>query len=154
MNLINKFFLGDAKRKTILINSDFQIKIITSIVYFFLVIISVFYAANWYFFYQLKQNGINAGIPMNSDYFIFIENSSHQFNIFFFTASLVSILIIYYFGLILSHRIAGPLHNISISIDEMIKTKKKKKISFRKNDYFHEHAQKINELLDSVDEIK
>ncbi len=155
MNIVNKlFFLGDAKRKIILINPEFQLKIIATIASFFLCILGLFYSMNWYFFYQLKQTGIKAGIPIESEYFTFISNSSHQFNIFFLSTSLLAILIIYYFGLLLSHRIAGPLFKINKSIDEMIKTKKIVKISLRKNDYFPEHAHKLNELLEKIDRIQ
>lgn len=154
MNFINKiFFLGDAKRKIILINPSFQLNIINSIVYFFLLIISAFYAVNWYFFYQLKEKGIAAGIPINNDYFIFIANSSRQLNIFFLITALVSLVVIYYFGLILSHRIAGPLFKIDKTIDEMIKTNKKFKINLRKDDYFQDHALKLNEFVDKIDDI-
>lgn len=155
MKIINKlFFLGDPKRKIILIDPNFQLKIITRIAYFFLFIIGVFYSANWYFFYQLKTSGIKAGIPLNSEYFTFITNSSRQFNLLFFVTALIAMLLIYYFGLILSHRIAGPLFKINQSIDEMIKTKKKTKITLRQNDYFQDHAVKINELLEEINEIK
>lgn len=155
MNIVKKlFFPGNSKRKIILINPEFQLKIIGTIAYFFLGIIGLFYSMNWYFFYQLKQNGVKAGIPMNSDYFTFIANSSRHFNILFFSTTLVAMLIIYYFGLLISHRIAGPLYKINKTIDEVIETQMKIKIQLRKDDYFHEHADKINNLLEKIDRIQ
>jgi hypothetical protein len=155
LNIINKiFYLGDPQRKIILINPEFQLKIITTIAFFFMGIIGLFFTMNWYFFYQLKQNGIKAGIPIESEYFNFVSRISHQFNIFFFITALVCVFFIYYFGLILSHRISGPIFKINKSIDEMIETKKIIKLNFRKNDYFHEHAHKINELLEKIDRIQ
>ena len=137
MNLVNKlFFLGDPKRKIILINPLFQMSIIKRVVGFYLFILSVFYFVSWYFFYQLKENGMRAGIPLDSDYYVFIRKSISQYNLIFFSTSLLSILLIYYFGLILSHRIAGPLYKIDKDINEFIVDKKSKKIVHRKNDFF------------------
>jgi hypothetical protein len=144
-------FRRDKKRKIILINPEFQLKIIATIVSFFLFIVSIFYTVNWYFFYQLRQNGIKAGIPLESEYFTFIANSSRHFGIFFFSMAFLSVFIIYYFGLRLSHRIAGPIFKINKTIDEVLKNKKTILIHLREDDYFHDHADKINELLKSIE---
>lgn len=152
MNLVSKlFFNGHARRKKILINPEFQLKLINRVVYLFTFTLITFYSVNYYFFYQLKQKGVIAGLSLNSDYFLFIDNTFKQFNIFFIFTAIFLILIIYYFGLAISHKIAGPLYNIDNACKKMIQEKRTIKITLRKDDYFQEHAECINQLLDSQD---
>lgn len=51
-------------------------------------------------------------------------------------------------GLVLSHRVAGPIYRMRMHIQDAIKTGDiSKDLSFRKKDYFHELATEYNELL-------
>lgn len=150
MNIINKlFFLGSLKRKVILIDPKFQLSIINYVTLLFMAVLIIFYSVNMYFLYTLKQKGINAGLPLNSEYFYFLEDSSHIMNVFFLSSAFIVLIFIYYFGLRLSHRIAGPIYKIGITVDEILEKNQPKEIRLRKNDYFKELAAKLNILINS-----
>lgn len=149
MNIINKiFFLGSIKRKVILIDPKFQLSIINYVTLLFFAVLVIFYSVNMYFLYTLKQKGIAAGLPANSEYFFFLEDSTRLMNVFFFSSAFMVLILIYYFGLRLSHRIAGPIYKIGITIDEILSKDEAKEIRLRKNDYFKELAAKLNVLIE------
>lgn len=148
MKILNQlFFKKSLNRSVILVDEKFQLAIINYVVLLFSGVIAVFYLANVLFVYSLKQKGIAAGLSESSEYFYFLENSSHQMNLFFLCSSLIVLLFIYYFGLRLSHRIAGPLYKIDKVVDEVVLTGEEKEIKLRKNDFFKDHATKINSLI-------
>ncbi len=152
MNLINKIFYAKNKqRSNILINPEFQLSIINFVAFLFVIVIAIFFILNIFFYYLLKQKGVDAGLLPSSEYFIFLNKSAKLMSIAFLTVSLLILFIIYYFGLRLSHRIAGPIFKINSTLDKMIETNTFHEIKLRKNDYFHETAEKINHLLDKND---
>jgi hypothetical protein len=150
MRMLNKiFFFGSLKRKIILIEPKFQFSVINYVTMLFAFVMVVFYLVNVFLFYTLKQKGIEAGLPLNSEYFVFIEKTSHLMGLFYFVASFIVLMFIYFFGLRLSHRIAGPIFKINMVIKESIEKQVPVKIKLRKSDYFKEHAEAVNQLIES-----
>jgi len=66
--------------------------------------------------------------------------------IFIFTAVVV-VVFIAVFGILLSHRIAGPLYRLHRHMSEIGQGKIQSEVSFRKGDYFQELAGSFNEQL-------
>ena len=136
MNLINKiFYLKNKKRSNILINPEFQLSIINYVAVLFLVVTFIFFLLNVTFYYILKQKGIDAGLLPSSEYFIFLNKAAKLMSIAFFAVSFVVVFIIYFFGLRLSHRIAGPIYKINTTLDKMLESHTFHEIKLRKNDY-------------------
>lgn len=148
MSLLNKlFFFGSKKRKVILINPKFQLSVINYVILLFTFVMIAFYLVNLFFIYILKQKGIDAGLPLNSEYFHFLQSAFHLMSIFYLFTSLVILIIIYFFGLRFSNRIAGPIYRMNKVIAEIIKEGKPIEVKLRKNDYFQDHADAINSLI-------
>jgi hypothetical protein len=148
MKILNKlFFIKSKNRSEILISPKFQLSVINYVVILFTFVLIVFYLVNLLFIYTLKQKGLAAGLPLESEYFYFLDKSFHLMSIFYLASSLVLLIVIYFFGLRLSHRIAGPLYKIDKTIDSVINEGNEQTITLRKNDYFKEHAEKINDLI-------
>ncbi len=59
---------------------------------------------------------------------------------------LLSSVLIYWTTLVI-HRIVGPIYRLEKDLDRIIKGEKLNRICFRKNDYFHGLADKINKLI-------
>lgn len=62
--------------------------------------------------------------------------------------SLLNILVISIFSLFFSHKMAGPLYRIKLTLDNFITYKTAHAIKLRKNDFFQDLAEKINQALE------
>lgn len=61
-------------------------------------------------------------------------------------------LVILFLGLLLSHRIAGPIFRLEKDLEEIAEGNFNRRITFRKKDEMRSVADKINKLLDKVQE--
>lgn len=57
-------------------------------------------------------------------------------------------------GILISHKIAGPLYRVKEQIKKIIAGNYKAKIKFRKGDLLHDIANLFNEMIDNLDKIK
>jgi len=58
---------------------------------------------------------------------------------------------LYWWGLVLSHRMAGPIERFKKELDEVLAGNYKKRIKVRKNDTLKSFVDDINKLLDKVE---
>jgi len=72
-----------------------------------------------------------------------------------FTMLLLIILVFtgfnFWYGVRLSHRIAGPMVQIKRVIDQALKGEYKSRIQLRSNDYLHEIGDELNTLLEQLE---
>ena len=145
MKVVNK----KNDRKNYLINPTFQltivgvfigISIIVNLIYFFSMNIS---------FEEFFSLGKQLGLPKESQFFKFITHQKDKFTNIFLVTSLLSSVVLIIFGILLSHKIAGPVYRITEDLKEMIKNKKTKEVHFRKGDFFIELTETFNNFLDS-----
>jgi hypothetical protein len=54
-------------------------------------------------------------------------------------------------GLFMSHRVAGPIYRLRLTLRQIAEDKKPKSVKFRKNDYTHGLAQDFNDAMKSLD---
>ncbi|MBE7413305.1 MAG: hypothetical protein L6Q54_11255 [Leptospiraceae bacterium] len=77
----------------------------------------------------------------------------HQYNAFdiyltpVILISLLNILVIIAYSLFFSHRMAGPVHRIKMSLEDYVAGKQVGYIKLRKNDHFSELADLLNKAL-------
>lgn len=73
--------------------------------------------------------------------------------VFLTTGLLVVIfgLVAFLSGIIISHRVAGPLHRIGLVATQVSQGQYHERVTLRHGDYVQEFAVKINEMLDHVD---
>lgn len=140
------------KRSKILINPSFQLRFIFYYISAVLLSISIFYLAELYFFNQMFKEGIELNLPANHVYFkLIVKQKMFMTKIFAITALFVTI-ILFVFGLLLSHRIAGPFIKLNNYFKKLGKGEPTGKISFRKNDFFQEIPNSYNEMWDYLEE--
>lgn len=138
------------QRKQLLINPQFQIKILNYVTGLNLTLLAIFTSVNLMFFERMKAQGISAGLPENHIYFEFLKSQRKDMFIIFLIGAALSVIIIYWFGFYISNKIAGPIYNATRNMERMIRGEKIMKIRFRKGDFFPELADKINELVDAL----
>lgn len=148
---IVSLFLGEKK---FLINADFQIQFIASLLLISIVSMSIIYLANDYFFHTYMQKGQLLNLPPDHPYFLMIHEQKRFMTKVFITVafSISSVAIIW--GLFYSHKIAGPLYRLQrYFTDAAIEsTELKSKIYFRDDDFFQEVPVSINRYIDSVND--
>ncbi|MAF78480.1 MAG: hypothetical protein CME63_16595 [Halobacteriovoraceae bacterium] len=135
------------RRKSFLINPKFQINVISKVVVLALVNNLIFFSAVRYFFLDLKDTALKIGLPKGHIFFTFIESQYQDLTWLILIASLLSFLLIVFFGIIISHKIAGPLYRLSQDLLSMSKGSKLRQIIFRKGDYFQELKFSVNQFI-------
>ncbi|MBL7716763.1 MAG: methyl-accepting chemotaxis protein [Bdellovibrionales bacterium] len=108
------------------------------------VVISVFYAGIRYFFYKFEKLAMMAGLPPEHDVFQFFIEQQDQMNRIFFGTSMGALIFLTLLGLILSHRVAGPVLRIQKHLDKLADGKTMEDVQFREKDYFPELAGSVN----------
>ncbi len=144
------------RRKKLLINPDFQIKFLKNLLFLNVAVCGIFYLAHAYFFWQGRELGRSIPLPADHVFFRFIDEQQRTMNLISLgTMCVVSGLIIA-FGLVYSHRIAGPIFRLQKFLKEKREGTEKGQLSFRENDYFPEVAHAVNDYFaaDSKKETK
>jgi hypothetical protein len=120
-----------------------------------LLIALIFIAGQIYFIRNLYQLGNSIGLKSTHPYFVFISTQSDRMLIIASITSVVTLLIISFASLFLSHKIAGPIHNLTNWFKRMKSTDEKMTaLKFRNGDFFDEIPDVINETLKQKNLIK
>ena len=137
------------KRKNYLINPKFQIRVTMYFIILAIINIIVFYGCVYYFFDIFYSKGTEIGLPKNHVFFMFIEDQITQMNSVFFIMSVITVAILFIAGVLISHRIAGPMYRLDQDLQQMAKSKKLDTVKFRKKDFFQEIPESFNKVVES-----
>lgn len=135
------------KRRRVLIDRTFQLRLATELMLIVLIVPLVIWA-DFYLLAQyaktvnVGQSGPSGGLLMmgsliKTQWWLMIL-------LYLINFALVYFLIVYY-----SHRIAGPVYRFSIVLNGMTKGKLSERVKLRKNDYFENLGDSINNLSKS-----
>lgn len=142
-------------RRNILINPKFQLSFLGYTVGISLLTIGFFYAADAYFFWKFSQLGQGLGLPSNHVFFQFLDEQKSTKNLYYGVASGVAVTVLSAWGLLLSHRVAGPLYRLSKHANLVANGKTRSDVRFRKGDFFQEVADAYNSQMKRYrDEVK
>lgn len=140
----NRFF------KSYLIDKPFQLKFVLYCIGFNLILSGLFLFSAYRFFRNFEDMGHSAGFPSGHSFFSFIERQEYYLYTNMLWSILFVIIFALVFGVIQSHRIAGPLYRLKLELRKMKAQKKLQNISFRKDDYFQEIPAEFNEMVNHV----
>lgn len=134
------------KRKVFLINKDFQFSIIRWFSVLAFILVGIYYLSMHLFFDSITKEAIAAGLAPDHVFFVYInEQKRFMVNVFLIT-SLIAILVIFIGGLLLSHKVAGPIYRLV----QHLSTHNKDSVpplKFRKGDYFPEVEAAFNDFI-------
>lgn len=137
------------KFKSFLINRDFQISFLKwSLALAFVVFASIFLAVQSVF-WKFREDGERLHIQPGSAYFQIIDRQHTFTNMVFVGVGLGCFLMISIGGMVLSHRVAGPLYRFRRHMLESKTSGHLKPVRFRKKDYFHDLSEAYNEHIQS-----
>ena len=138
-------------RKKIFINPKFQWFIIAHFTLSSLGILGVYYLINKYYSQQmqitvgrlLENQNIESKDVITS---VLAAQGEFLFLSYLFTAGMI-MLAVFMGAFYISHRIAGPLYRMNVSIDDYLLQKKISPVQLRHKDFFFDFADKFNRLL-------
>ncbi len=140
------------KKRSILINPKFQWTLIGYAAFIATLIFLSVYGLFSFGFHEFVQIGHQAGLPDDHVYFQFIKMQETTFlrvilAIAFFVGTILTV-----GGLVVSHKIAGPLYRLQKELLNMAGKPDPTlhKINFRDGDFFPEVPMAFNELVEKV----
>ncbi len=131
-------------RKKLLINPAFQKTFLKYTIGSALAVSAFYYLALWVFFANLESKGLSMGLAPDHIFFLFVRQQVASLGVFFLAASLLMVLGLLVYGLYVSNRIAGPIHQVVTQMKNNRLENKSELIQFRKKDFFHELADEAN----------
>jgi hypothetical protein len=133
-------------RTTFLTNPKFQLSFLGYTMGMAFVIIAVFYVSNVYFFMKFIAKGKEIGLPSGHVFFKFLREQQHTMDIIFLVTAIFAFVFLFMFGFFLSNRVAGSLYRMQDHLHKMKEAPDYKDLRFRRDDYFHEVADAINDF--------
>ena len=132
------------KRKVLLINPKFQLQFMAWAAVLAVMLISIFHLAHLWFFRNLREQALRAGLPDSHVFFQFIQDRQAEMNTITIATFLVVAVTIGIVGLLLSHRIAGPMYRLRKHLEESARLGANRPLKFRDGDYFQEIPEAYN----------
>lgn len=133
--------------KNILINPTFQFKLLSYFVGLFVLTTASLYSTTYLFFWNMKDKGLNVGIPEGHVYYAFLINQKNDLDSLFIGLAIFNFCLLVLVGFIISHRIAGPIHKVKQFLNDPISIEK---VEMRENDFFKELGPIVTKLKDKL----
>lgn len=131
-------------KKNYIINKEFQFRLISYFVALFGLTTLSLYGTSFLFFWRLKQKALTIGIPENHVFFMFLNNQKYDLDILFISLSLLNLVILIISGILISHRIAGPLFKLTKYLKNI--SKESEEFKLREKDFFKELEPIVNDV--------
>lgn len=135
---------NNRKIKNVLLNPAFQLKLLSYFIGLFLLSSITLYSTSYLFFKRLNDKALQVGIPEGHVFFKFLENQKADLDQLYLLLSGVNLLLLLGTGLLISHRLAGPIHKLKNYLREMNKDSGTFKL--REKDFFKELEPVVEEL--------
>lgn len=138
------------KLNTIIINKKFQLGFIAHIMVIgvlnFCLLFGAVQMVFWNLHVKAQKQAVSEAAP--TSYINTLEQMHSKVNWAFGLIGLVYFAFMLGGGLLLSHRVAGPLYRLRHHMDDIASGKTRSHVRFRKNDFFEELAVSFNRQLD------
>ena len=136
------------KRKRFLIYPRFQLVMIGWFFGLTLGVLFVFYFSNHLFINGFATQGIALGLPKDHIYFQFLDAQQRRLQLIFLLAGATVLVLTVIVGLVLSHRVAGPIVRMIRHLERGSQNPgPASELNFRKKDYFKELATAFNRYV-------
>ena len=140
--------MGIIKRRNYLINRDFQFKFIAYTLIPSIFCLGIFYISLSIYFSKLIKHGLAINLPPEHPYYSLINDQHTMMNSLFIFCVIFSVVFYIGWGIIISHKIAGPLFRLTNFFKNANGQKIEQKLSFRPGDFFLEIPRAINEWIE------
>lgn len=138
------------KRKVLLINPKFQLTFLVYMILIAATIILVLYVTNVFFFKRSYEVGQTLNLPPDHIYFTFVDEQRKNMRVIFLLASAITMINLSFWGLYLSHRVAGPVYRLRKHMADLAEGRTDREVTFRTNDFFPELAEAFNQHMKAM----
>ena len=137
------------KKSSLLINPKFQLTLIAYAAFGTILVLVSVYGLISFGFHEFARIGNEAGLPPDHIYFDFIQMQEKTFNRVILGISVMVGMILTLGGLVISHKIAGPIYRMQVEFKKMREKSPPElsEIHFRKGDFFPELAESFNSVV-------
>jgi len=138
-----------------IINPGFQYKFMAYTIFASVSCLAVIYGANYYFFQSFLAKGLSLGLPENHAFFRLIQEQQEFMNKIFLVVSVIITTGLAFWGVLFSHRMAGPLYRLNKFFLDLAEQEQKNpgqkvsELSFRNKDFFKELTHGVNAYFES-----
>jgi HAMP domain-containing protein len=132
------------KRRKFLIDPQFQLTFMAYMAGLSALAIAIFYASNVYFFWRFREMGSAVGLSPDHIFFQFLRDQQTTMTVIFAVTATLAIGTLLVCGLLISHRVAGPLLRLRNQMHLIAEGKASAPVKFRDNDFFQELAEAFN----------
>jgi hypothetical protein len=133
-----------SNRRALIINPRFQLQFLLATGVVGGIIIGGIYYTNYYFIWKFWNLAHDLRLPPDHLVSEFLRYEQRTLDRLFLEASATILFVLTAFGLILSHKIAGPLFQLTQHLKKDRSHGKRTSIEFRKDDFFQEVAAAYN----------
>lgn len=137
-------------RKSLLINKKFQLSLLLYANCLAFLVMGVFSYGVYVFFTRLNEFAKTLGDKEGQVLANFLYAQERSLFAIFAFVSICTFVLICASAMILSHRIAGPLHRLNVHLKAIASGKEHFDVKFRENDYFQELADSCNKAFKKV----
>jgi hypothetical protein len=138
-------------RRTYLINKEFQLKFCMFLMIPILLSQLIFWICIEYFFHKMISLGQSSNLPVGHPFYSFISVQKNDLTMIVLFASIALAFCIFIWGIVLSHRISGPLYHLKKYMDDSsAETIKSRPLRFRKGDFFQELPGSFNNFVKKI----
>ena len=134
-------------RKKLLINPNFQLRVIGIIGIFTIIVIAVMFLMNYMFIVDYMNLGEKLGLEKTHIYFTFILKQKSSLLIYTVISMIASLIMLLIAGLLITHKIAGPIKRFENYFLNLSKGMDTQEVHVRKNDYFLELFDAYNKSI-------
>ena len=130
--------------KNLIINPRVQFKLIAVFAGVYLLTEASLYSTIYLFFWRFQEKAINVGIPEGHVFFKFLGDQKYSLDMLFMALAVINFFILILVGIIISHRIAGPIEKLKIHLDTLHGEADDFKL--RDSDFFSDISPVVNKL--------
>jgi hypothetical protein len=134
--------------KNYLINPPFQLKLLGYFAVLFVITTLSLYSTLYLFFWRFKEKALKVGIPEGHVFFEYLTYQQSDMEQLFIGLAALNLFLLLAAGLILSHRIAGPIHKLKRHLRKEASPSEPFKL--RENDFFRELEPIVNDLKEKL----
>ena len=125
-------------RKRLLINPGFQFRFMVWMSALAIGVVAVMHLAHQWFFFQLREQARVAGLQADHVFYRFIESRQTELDAITILSFIGVVGVVSVVGLVLSHKIAGPMYRLRVHLEECASTRTPRPLKFRDGDFFTE----------------
>jgi methyl-accepting chemotaxis protein len=134
--------------KNLIINPRVQFRLLAAFSAVFIVTVLTLYGSVYLYFWRFKEKALSVGIPEGHVFFNFLSAQKNDLDTLFLSVAIVSFIILIIVGIIISHRIAGPIQKLKNHLETM--NHEADDFKLRENDFFSELGPVVNKLREKL----